>query len=302
MRWSACLFALLTACTGAPELGDALAVIDLPEAIAVATTDLYVAGDSDNGDQLVHTSTDGGTPTVIGEGGVIATIAADATGVYWHFTDAGEAYVMRNDPGSTTAVELFHHPSRLGLGATFRNLVIDDASVYYADQGGRVWKIPKAGGTTMMLGMTNTARGAVAVAPDGVWVSTLHGAKRLPDGAVINFAIDPEAPSNIVWADGALFATFSGSGNGGGRIVRVTFAEGPIALADQLTSPSNLVAHDGYLYFTEGGFDATIRRVAYAGGAAQVLATARTPSDVAVDANYVYWSDWHDGGIRRVPR
>ena len=71
--------------------------------------------------------------------------------------------------------------------------------------------------------------------------------------------------------------------------------------ADRLVLPNDLTAHGGYLYMTTGNLDSAIRRVPYSGGGSQALATGRWPSGIAIDDDYVYWSDWQNDRIRRLP-
>lgn len=300
MRIAGCI-AVLAACTGVSETPDGvetLAALDQPGDVAVAGDDLYFIGGGSDPYELFRMSRHGGTPEVIARNAVIMTLAADETGVYWNSSDGGDGRIMARHVGATEPVELFVNPT-WAWGSTYRNIVLDETSVYYVDQAGVVWQIPKLGGAATMLGTTD-GHGSLALSPDGIWVATKTGAKLLPDGPHIEVAPGEEYPSDIAWTDGALFVSFSGSGDPDGFLLRVSMETGITELADRLVLPGELTAYGGYLYMTTGNLDSAIRRVPVSGGGSQALATGRWPSGIAIDDDYVYWSDWQNDRIRRL--
>jgi hypothetical protein len=287
------------ACTGVsddPGGGETLAMIDSPGDIAVVGTDLYVVSDARDAYRVLHMSTLGGTPEVLGAYPVVMKLVADADGVFWLANEAGTTRMMAWSPGMAEPAAIFENPT-WAYGGTFRNMVLDATSIYYADESGAVWKIPKAGGTATQLG-TSDGVGSVALSPDGLWVSTALGAKRLPGGPELGFGT--VRPDDIAWADGTLFASYSGSGAMDGWIVRMTMDGGPQELAARLMLPGSLTPYDGYLYLTTGNEDSAVRRVPFTGGGSQALAQGRWPSGISVDEEYVYWSDWQNDRVRRV--
>lgn len=307
MRLAAVLAVVLPlgACIGVSDNpGDAetLATVESPGDVGLVGSDLYfVSGARVDAYRVMHMSTldsaRGGTPEILGTYGVVAALTADEDGVFWLASTGGYSKVMTWAPGMATPTELFTNPT-FAYGSTFRNLAVDASAVYYADWTGAVWKIPKTGAASVQLGTTDGV-GALAMAPEGVWVTTAAGAKRLPDGPVLTFG--SERPDSIAWDDGALFAAYSGTGDTDGSVVRVTLDGGPEELATRLVLPGSLTAFDGFVYLTTGNLDSAIRRVPYGGGGSEALAQGNWPSGISLDETYVYFGDWKNDRIRRVP-
>lgn len=290
----------LGACTGIssdPGEAETLATAESPGDVAVVGDDLYFVSGGLDAYRVMHMSTLGGTPEVLGTYGVVVALAADADGAFWLANTGGTTKVMTWAAGMGTPSELFANPT-FAYGGTYRNLVLDRSAVYYVDEAGAVWKIPKAGGASTQLGTTDGV-GAAAISPDGLWVTTAIGAKRMPGGPELSFGTD--RPDHIAWDQDSLFASYSGSGDTDGSIIRVTLDGGPETLATRLVLPGSLTPFDGYLYTTTGNADSAIRRVPYSGGGSQALAQGRWPSGLDVDDIYVYFGDWQNDRIRRVP-
>ncbi len=296
------LVAPLGACTGIssdPGEAETLASAESPGDVAVVGDDLYfVSGGRVDAYRVMHISTPAvDAPEVLGTYGTVNALAADADGAYWLANIGGYSHMMAWAPSMTAPVELFENPT-FANGFTLRNIVLDASAVYYTDQTGAIWKIPKSGSGATQIGTTDGV-GALAMSPDGVWVATSAGAKRLPAGPELTFG--GARPDSLAWDDGALFAAYSGSGDTDGSVVRVTLDGGPETLATRLVLPGSLTAYAGYVYLTTGNLDSAIRRVPYSGGGSQALAQGRWPSGLDVDDTYVYFGDWQNDRIRRVP-
>lgn len=294
----------VTACSGIssepPEAEVVASALLQPAGLALGGDDVYFVSAATGNYQIVRVPKQGGGLQIHHATSVIHAIAADTSGVYWV---QNNGYVMTSAPGVTMATQLGRGTEGTN-GYTLRNLAVDDQAVYHADVTGTVWKTWKNGSGSVELGKTDTAVGSVAVSLSGVWVATTHGAKRFPvtGGAAMDLTFSQQPPDALAWAGDTLFALFGGSGSADGAIVRV-FKDGTATtLVDNLVLPSSLVASGSNLYVTTGNHDSAIRRVPQVGGAAELLATSRHPADVAVDADFVYWSDPELGEIRRVPR
>ena len=75
----------------------------------------------------------------------------------------------------------------------------------------------------------------------------------------------------------------------------------PTAIAGGLGAISEVRVDPTYAYFVAGQKPGGVYRVSKTGGTVTTLATSSRPNDLAVDTNYVYWSDPDDGTISRVP-
>lgn len=277
---------MLCACSGIdsdPGSGELIATTTQARVVAVGGEYVYYAGD----DGLFRTAKAGGSPVRLHTDSSAFHLTADAAGVYW-FNSSGVWTIGLTDLT----------PRQLGGtgNTTLRNFVGDDSAVYYADLSGRVKKTPKAGGGIMEIGMTDTSAGSVALAPEGVWVSTLNGAKLL--GSTMELTFGDEFPDDLAWRGGELYVSYAGSGAEDGSVVRVPST----VLADELVLPTSLAATDDALYVTTGNLDAAVRRIPLAGGGSEAIAKGNRPSSLAVDGSHVYWTDPYPGEVRRTAR
>lgn len=307
MTMRSMLLIAVAGCSGiSSDPSDGELVVDQqtqPTYLALGGADVYFTSADSSDYRVLRAPKDGGAAEVLGSAGVIFAIVADDTGVYWVESNAGIGRVMGRPRTASAAVELGVNPNTFN-GYTLRNLAADAQAVYYADLTGAVWKTPKAGGGSVELGKTDTSAGSIALSADTIWVATLHGAKVFPKagGAATELAFSQQLPDDLVWDAGTLFAAFGGTGAEDGEILRVPMTGVPITLAEGLVLPGSLVSADGSLYVTTGNADASIRRVPHTGGSATALASGRRPADVAVDEDFVYWTDPPLGEIRRVAR
>ena len=303
MRLLVCL--ALVGCSGVssePGSGELVAGGQAdPTWLAQAGDQLYFVAASPQAYRVLSVAKIGGTPHELATTGVVLAIAADASGIYWLETSGAQTRVMGMAPDAAAPVVLGGNAPFNGY--SLRNVIVDAQFIYHADHGGSVWQTPKLGGTSVELGKTDTSAASVALAPEGVWVATLHGAKLLPfaGGAATVLSFSTRLPDELAW-DGDLFAGFGGSGAGDGTILRVPATGQPEMLVDDLVLPSSLVAAAGNLYVTTGNNDAAIRRIPNAGGEAEALANGQRPTAVVVDESFAYWTDPPRGEIRRVPR
>ncbi len=243
----------------------------------------------------------GGTAQLIEHGTVIMALTADDTGVYW-LDDAQGCHVMGLAHGASTPTTLGIPAS--GIYCTFRNLATDRDAVYVSDDQATVWRVPKSGTGAIELGKTDTTVGAIAVDSNGLWVATLHGAKHFaPTGTADPELVFAQRPPDELFVDGgALFAVFAGTGGADGSIMRVPASGQPTTIAANITLPIQVLAQDAELYIATNNLDAGIWRVPESGGDLTQLAAGKLPGGMAVDAEYLYWTDSPLGEIRRLAR
>jgi hypothetical protein len=304
-------FVFLAAC-GAGVHGDPSNVtvvtsgLTQPAWLAQDTTNLYVVEQITAGYQLLRVPKTGGTAQVLASDPVIDAVAADDDGVYWIAFD-GHTGVAKGLAHGATMPAILGQSTNFFNGSTLRNMVIDAQAVYFSDEAGSVWRVPRAGGGAVMLGVTDTTVGAVALAPSGVWVSTLHGAKILtPAGPGLELAFGNHPPDALASDGDTLFAMLAGSGLGDGTIIRVSTAEVPQTLTSTLILPTDIVADGGSLYIATANSDSAIRVMPESGGEPLVLADGnqdgRGPGSIVVDADSVYWTETYLGQVRRIAR
>lgn len=305
MRWL--LLIVIAGCAGiSSDPSDGDVVVDQqtqPTYLALGGDDIYFISAGSSEYRVLRVPKEGGAASVLGSAAVVSALVADDDGVYWLETNGGSSRVMGRARAASAAVELGANPNTFN-GATLRNMAGDAQHVYYADYTGAVWRTPKAGGGSVELGKTDTSAGAIAISSDAIWVTTLHGAKKFPraGGAPTELSFAQDLPDALVWDADTLFAAFAGTGAADGQLMRVPMVGPPTTLVSGLVLPTSLVSADGHLYVTTGNSDASIRRVPHAGGSATSLASGRRPADVAVDEDYVYWTDPPLGEIRRIAR
>ena len=305
MRWIALL--ALAGCTGvSSDPSDGELVVEQqtqPTYLALGGDDVYFISSDSSDYRVLRAPKAGGAAEVLGSANVVFAISADDNGVYWVESTAGGSRVMGRSRAASAPVELGVNPNAFN-GATLRNLAADAQHVYYADYTGSIWKTPKTGGGSVLLGMTDTSAGSLAISPDTIFVTTLHGARLFPraGGTPTELSFAQEPPDAAVWDAGTLFVSFAGTGDADGQLMRVPMVGPTSTLVANLVLPTQLVSADGNLYVATGNTDASIRRIPHGGGSATALASGRRPADVAVDADFVYWTDPPLGEIRRIAR
>lgn len=91
-----------------------------------------------------------------------------------------------------------------------------------------------------------------------------------------------------------------------GSIMKMPLAGGaPATIAKGIVQPDSLRIDDGFAYWIAYGDQGGIHRTSLAGGAVADLVTAPVPipfRGLALDANYVYYTDAPAGAVRRVPK
>jgi hypothetical protein len=172
-----------------------------------------------------------------------------------------------------------HHPEAAAmrvLVTTARpplHLAADGSYLYWTEEGGTLWRVPKRGGNAERLAsMTND-----------------------PDAELGQLVVDA---TDVYFLD-------TGEGDTGHRVLAVPKRGGALCvLADRRRMPSSLTVDATHLYWIDDGpleSNGTLEvlRVAKAGGPTVRLARApfsgSEETDIQVDADAVYWLDAHQG-------
>lgn len=282
----ATLAALLCACGGIDSnvgSGDLLATIDGARVVVVGGDQLYVAGETG----LYRVPAAGGSPVLIDGNDSIYQVVADESAVYWTAGDGVFAYrigtVVRDKLGDATQ--------------SITPLVADDVALYHADYYGQVWRTPKAGGGNVLFGMTDTTVGYLAVSPEGLWVTTQAGAKRL-GAQPTERTFAGGLADGLTWFENNLYIEYAGTGDDDGSVLRApndVLAEGLVLPDGVLTTPEGV-------YITTGNLDASVRRIPLGGGGSEAIAAGNRPSSIAIDETYLYWTDPYPGEVHRLAR
>ncbi len=203
------------------------------------------------------------------------------------------------------------------------DLAVDDDYVYFLDgyTPFNVDRVPLGGGAPMVLASEQqTAEQPIAVddayiyyalvataVPPEIWrVSKTGGAPQTvagsPGSSVLDLAVDA---NNVYWtATDATLASYVMSSAKDGAGLPVTLATGQVNGA-----PSRIAIDDTHVYWlSEGifptpGIPGTINRVLKTGGAVELLSSCvRRPAGIAVDASFVYWTDFALGTVARLAK
>lgn len=144
-----------------------------------------------------------------------------------------------------------------------RDIAVDAANVFWTNESiGNVEKVPIAGGTAVVIGFTQPF--AYGITVDG---------------------------QHLYW---------SRRSNNNGAIARVSLGGGaPVDIASNLGFPEGMANDATHIYW--GSFSTGIRRMPKGGTTLEVLAeTFSTPSRIALDADWVYFTQYQSGGVVRV--
>ncbi len=237
------------------------------------------------------------------------TLAGDD--VYW--MDMGGIGRAPTDASSAGAEIVSPTSSPFALGGSITN---NGENVYWADgnlPSGSVDRVAMSGGGLVQLASTNQPIG-VAVDASNIYWSTF-GSSANPVGTIVKQPIDGGAAvtlatglatvgpialddHNVYWSD--MFGAVSSVPIAGGAVhtlVPAQYALPPNTVLDD--APIGIAVADGTVYWTstplQGATPNVISSVSIDGGAVSVVATPATQiSGLAVDDQFVYWSEIGD--------
>jgi hypothetical protein len=261
----------------------------------------------------------GGSPTDV-ERGIqdVGEIELDAERIYWSAgaAVAGVGGIRSRPKAGGPIIDVVRDMRVFQL-----DLLGDDIVFASPDRGGRILRVPKAGGPITTLaealgsGLDNTPLLAIA---GGYIFFTQATLKVACDGRVR--AVPQGGGPVTTIADGvchligleaderAVYWTEFDEGKRRGRLLArsAPFTGAATVLAEFPDQPLFLALDDDNVYCTSGrGKDpkGRIHRIPKAGGPARVLATDQLlPSSLALDATHVYWTTALDGEVKRIAR
>jgi hypothetical protein len=233
-------------------------------------------------------------------------IAVDDTSVYW-------ANWAPMAPGSIVKVPLAGgEPTTLAANLDQPlSLAVDAMNVYWTtgnDSAGTVMKVPLAGGSpTTLASIQAGSPSALAVAGSNVYFTTGGGVVMsvpVGGGAPVTLASGQDNPFQVVLeGTGLYWANYDPSGAG----AIMTLAIGgstPVALASGIV-PQGLAATSASVYWTSiVGHGSAVTSVPVGGGIPTTLATGASGtafSAIAVDDASVYWADFFQGRLMKLP-
>ena len=297
------MLAALAACSGVSSDPEGTRVLAggllRPADVAVGGGTLYVIEQISVNDQgtydIKRMPTDGsGFPESVDGGNVITAIAADDAGAYWIDDDAAHY---------TCNVKMYDGSSARTLGTTasgiycsFRNIAVGSDAVYFSDDMGKLWRVPKSGSGAVQIGMTDTNAASVALDSTGVWVSTLEGVKHVTFAGVESATLLPGGRPDSLASDGDNLYGILSSGAANGTIVH---AQGGTTLAS-VWQPFQVIALNGRLYGAGSGGRDGVWTVAETGGDLVVLRDESPYGQIAVDADGIYFADNYRGQVLRI--
>lgn len=246
-------------------------------------------------DHVVFRDGDGGAHAVSGDGYVLAMNASD---VYWGGTALWSCPVSGcRSPEGPTRINP-EPPDELAGTTRIIALVLDATSVYYADyRKGTIEVCPLAGcgGASKTLAAVVTAS-LSRYGEDLYWTS---------NGAVEACAVTDCASTRRTIADAKSRADYVAVDDSGvyvrtplacdppapGRISRLS--AGGAAIIAETSESSSFALDASFIYFIDGGWVVRCPKSGCAAGRTSITRGLRdAPTELAVDATHVYWSEF----------
>ena len=183
-------------------------------------------------------------------------------------------------------------------------IAVDDWNVYFADGSG-LKKVPIGGGIVETLASDFMTDGVFAMATDGQFIYWLNSWRRPAlrkisiDGGWIEDIVPYQASSMYAGArlllnNGYLYWVWCTPAC---AITKVTTNGGPvIPLTPGLGALGDLAVDGADLYFTQGSFPETIRKISVNGGSITTLTAVNDGTALAADNGNVYWANFFTVG------
>jgi len=235
----------------------------------------------------------GGPVTTYTQGNAdLMAIAADADAVYWLEPRAGRVMKKPRAGGDETKLA-----DSMGIS---RGLFLDADTVYWAENEA-IYAVPKAGGKSRVVSLTDIPD--LFGVDDGFvyWYSSISGnLSRAPKkgGRAQTIYADKEHTLHTLLVDGSdLFVAWGAEGRM--TIQRLPKSGGtPVTVVDGQQSPLDFALDAQHLYWIT---EDDVLKVPRSGGAAtRVVEKLWFGTSLAVDDQYVYWTD--RSRIQRMPK
>ena len=207
----------------------------------------------------------GGTATVLDPKGHGFQIAVDSNNVYWTdaWSDGTEGYKVNQVAiagGTTTQLA---DDDGFGMGG----LALDGGTIYFGCPSG-LFKTTSSGGSKTMLasfiGSTETSTNVSPIVFRGPWVYA---------GLTMTYNDLPNTAGDYCIAKAS---------------VKGAASDFATCLVNGIGTILDVKADDSFVYFTDG---ANVKKVSTSGGAAITLAGGQSATNLALDGQYVYWSN-----------
>jgi hypothetical protein len=209
--------------------------------------------------------------------------------------------------GSSTDGTKLAPPKVLTDAPFLTDLIVDSTSVYWTDNSGAVWSVPRGGGTPVSLAATNVADDFPSLVSDGtnLYVANNTAISSVPDqgGALTALGTAPGQANAIALEAGVLYwaSGFTDPTQADSAVIAAMATSGGAVttLVSGLDAPGYVVLDDQNVYFGDIGAG-TISAVSQQGGAVTVLASNQVGiGGIAVADGVVYWSNFSGpaGGI-----
>jgi hypothetical protein len=262
--------------------------------MTVDATSLFFAGLSGG---ILKMNKGGGTPTaIVATGALISGLSADATSIYWSAQNLSPASIMRAAKDGTGLTTLASAPGSIGAN----RMVIDSTYAYYTWQSpAELRKVPLVGGAFVTLAPT-AAPSDVAVGGISAYWGDFNGHV----SSVLEAGGTPSVVASLASGQQTYLAAdacgvYYGFQNAPLGIWFAPFGGGaPTMLATTVGGVDILRVDASHVYWAEINLAAAagpgdrIMRVGKDGSVPlQLAGNTLHPQTIAVDDQFVYWSD-----------
>jgi hypothetical protein len=235
----------------------------------------------------------------------VGDVAADESGVYWSAIQPGD--IKRADVDGKNPVIVFNGDKAPGL------IALDGTNIYWTEANAlrvrAVRKDAKSGTLAGELNGQGDVSGIAVSSADVFFHDRTTGEVRrtnLALGPPTLFTMHPPAAGKVLRLEANAAAVFMGLSGTSTNLVRSTPRSTPGAAPSDIaeTKGQNLVdfAVDATRVYVADAANHTVIGVTFDGGAVVTYsATDVSPSSIAVDASYVYWTNTDDGTLKRAP-
>jgi hypothetical protein len=275
-----------------------------PIGIAVSGTNVYWV-DAGHGPP----TNDGAIRTVPVGGGAVTTLASGQGSPYAIAVRGPTAYWTNFYGEAVMAVALAGGaPTPLAWTKTGYSIAVDETNVYWpsnASGSEGIMTMPISGGVPTPLAAGQFPYQIAVDATNVYWTDQSAGTVMQlakAGGAPIALASGQGAPTGLAIDATSVYFT---NASLNGTVQRVPIGGGPITtIASGQSNPGEIVVDDANVYWKTGNADGAIVKAPVAGGTPTTLVPIGWPSvfGMALDSQYLYWTNAGDGTVMRVAK